>query len=262
MNLMFIGDVHACWHRLYDGISRITRVHDVRAAIQVGDFGFFSRFSASHFGRNGSFHLPIPMYVIDGNHEDHAWLRSQVDRGLCSRWERESNLFFQPRGSIRRIGGVTIGFCGGALHVDRPQEGSLDQMTTNWVSDHEAERAAETFSEHQVDLIVTHSCPHSIGVGMRGRPYLAADAERHITRCGFSAGPMSDCGEPGLLHLWRHLRHFPREWVFGHFHAHHHAEIQGVRFRCVGSIDGSDDRTEPVMYILNTENWAWRALKW
>jgi hypothetical protein len=153
-----------------------------------------------------------------------------------------------------------IGFCGGALHVDQPQVGSSEHGTTNWVTDQEADKAAAMFAMHRSDLIVTHSCPHSIGVGMQGNPYLEEEVERHVTRRGFSAGPLSDCGEPGLLELWKRLRYRPREWVFGHFHQHRVSQVDGVRFRCIGAIDGSDHRAEPVMYVLDTTMWAWTTM--
>lgn len=261
MKLLFIGDVHASWQRLYDGVHRVCREHDVQAAIQVGDFGFLGRFVESIFAGDGGFRFPIPMFVIDGNHEDHSWIREQVECGNCGRWEAKMNLLLKARGSIVMIGDVIVGFCGGALHVDRSQEGSLDRGTTNWVSNVEADRAAAAFSEWKVDLIVTHSCPHSIGVGMRGNTYLSEDMERHISSRGFSAGTISDFGEPGLLRLWSRLRHLPREWVFGHFHVHHVSEVRGVRFRCIGAIDGSDNLPEPVMYVLDTKSWTWETVK-
>jgi len=47
--------------------------YGIEAAIQVGDFGFFAR-DFNEFSQEGPRRLPVPLHVIDGNHEDHGWL--------------------------------------------------------------------------------------------------------------------------------------------------------------------------------------------
>jgi predicted phosphodiesterase len=260
VKVLVIGDTHAAWHRLYDGVQQAFRDHEVEAAIQVGDFGLFKQFEPHPLGDAGRFRFPVPLHVIDGNHEDHKWLKSRIETGVTKKWAEEQNIIVQQRGTIVKLHDITVGFCGGALHADRAQEGSIDRGTTNWVTNREAERAAGTFTDEKVDLIVTHSCPHSIGIGMIGNPHLTELVERNITRKGHDAGPISDCGEPGLLRLWARLRHRPKEWVFGHFHTHRAMEVHGVKFRCVGAIDGSDGRADPLFYILDTTSWIWDTM--
>lgn len=257
--ILFLGDMHAAWHRLADGIATVAAREHIDLAIQVGDFGFFKPYAPAPLGTKSVFSLSVPTYVIDGNHEDHEWLNAQRKNGSCERWAHEQNLNVMPRGSVLRVGDITIGFCGGALHADRRQEGSIDHGTTNWVTFREAETAAATFSRAKVDIIVSHSCPHSIGVGMVGSPYLSEDVERHCIRKGFNPGPIDDCGEPGLLRLWGLLTHHPREWVFGHFHAHRDVMVRSTRFHCIGAIDGSDHRPSPIGYLLDTDSWLFSA---
>jgi predicted phosphodiesterase len=261
MKILVIGDTHAAWHRLFDGVIQACVQHDVQVAIQVGDFGFFKQYAPIPLGNGTALKFPIPLHILDGNHEDHAWLRQRHDDGTTRHWLEDQNIVFQPRGTTSKFEDISVGFCGGALHADRPQHGSIDRGTTNWLTNREAERAADVFNAEKVDMIFTHSCPHSIGVGMAGNPYLAESVERYITRKGFESGPITDCGEPGLLRLWARLRHRPKEWIFGHFHAHKTAAVQGVNFRCVGAIDGSDGLQDPLMYVLDTATRSWTTMK-
>jgi hypothetical protein len=98
--------------------------------------------------------------------------------------------------------------------------------------------------------MVSHSCPAGIGIGISGALHLVEDADRFITRPGFSAGPFHDCGEGNLTRLWRQLPHKPDQWVFGHFHALHDRTIDHTRFVCVGSTDDTDGvpGVRPVIY--------------
>lgn len=260
MRILFLGDTHAAWHRL-DGIIKIcTRDFGVSVAIQVGDFGFFKQYAPNPLGNAGLFRSTIPLHVIDGNHEDHKWIKGQSENGSAKVWSSDQNIIFQPRGSVLDLSGIKIGLCGGALHADRRQSGSIDKKTTNWVTNQEAEMSAEKFTTAKVDIIVSHSCPAGIGVGMSGNPYLAESVDRYISQKGFDAGPISDCGEPGLRHLWHLLRHKPKEWVYGHFHVHRTALVQGVRFRCIGALDGSDHQIDPMCYIFDTSTQSWSKI--
>ena len=259
--ILFLGDLHAAWHRLVDGIAAVAARERIDLAIQVGDFGFFKQYAPHPLGAGSAFRLAVPTYVIDGNHEDHAWLSAQRANGAVERWANDQRLHVMPRGSVLRINDIAIGFCGGALHADRRQEGSIDRGTTNWVTNREAETAAAAFSQAKVDIVVTHSCPHSVGVGMVGNTYLAEDVERHCVRKGFNPGSITDCGEPGLLRLWGHLTHRPREWIYGHFHVHREAQVRDVRFHCIGAIDGSDHQPLPIGYVLDTDGWTFRPVE-
>jgi predicted phosphodiesterase len=258
--ILLLGDCHAAWHRLLDGVATVVARDSIDLAIQVGDFGFFGQYSPAPLGGGSAYRLAVPLHVIDGNHEDHAWLAKQRRAGVLDRWATEQNLHVMPRGAVLQLDDVTIGFCGGALHADRRQEGCIDRGTTNWLTLREARTAAQAFSQAKVDLIVTHSCPHSLGVGMQGNPYLSDSVERYCTLKGHNTGPLGDCGEPGLTHLWGHLTYRPRLWTFGHFHVHHDVVVDRVRFHCLGALDGSDGRAEPIGYLLDTATWRMRPV--
>ena len=117
----------------------------------------------------------------------------------------------------------------------------------------DVERASTAFVATPPDLLVTHSCPAGIGVGMEGARSLNEDVERFIKRAGHHSGPFHDCGEGGLTALWHRLSQRPPTWIFGHFHCIHDRTVVETLFVCVGSSDGSDGAKGPRRVQLDTE---------
>jgi predicted phosphodiesterase len=229
MRVLIVGDVHGR-HAALRALLRQAQVdYRIGAAIQVGDFGFQPDIMA----RAAAIHYPVPLHVIDGNHEDHAWLHRAERSGLTASWRTTANLIYQPRASLAVVGGCTVGFLGGALHVDRPQQHALLQRTPNHILRRQSNQAIALFNRARPDLIVTHSCPCRAGIGMFAQAEHAADVALHIHGAGFDAGPPDDCGESELAHLWAGLTYRPRAWVFGHFHRHHATTVAGVHFMSV-----------------------------
>lgn len=260
MSLLVLGDCHAVWARLITAIDGGHAQHGATAVIQVGDFGFFPIYIPLLIEAMAGRRFPVPVHVIDGNHEDHAWLWGQAAAGVCERWAADLNLIVHRRGDTAVIDGVRVGFLGGALHADRSQHGSTAKGTTNWITNKEADRAASAFAAAEVDLVVTHSCPHSIGVGMAGSPDLFIAVERYIRAKGFDGGPFEDCGEPALTRLWTRLARPPRSWVYGHFHTHRDVQVGSTAFRCVGSCDGSDGKHPTIGHLLDPGTWSWTTV--
>jgi predicted phosphodiesterase len=269
MKIILLGDCHGRLDLLHRQCWEAHQEYGIDAAIQVGDFGFFPKI-LHRFLHEGPRRFPVPVHAIDGNHEDHGWLTACRADGTLSGWEG-ANLFVHPRGSVAQLGGLSVGFIGGALHADRRQEWSgqwsplADGSTpprkrrvprapawANWVTDGDVERTLAAFTATPPDLVVSHSCPASIGIGMVGAMQLIEDVDRFITRAGHHAGPFHDCGEGNLSALWRLLTQKPPLWVFGHFHRIHDRVIDGTRFICVGSADGSDGRADPPPLLLDT----------
>jgi predicted phosphodiesterase len=233
MKVLIIGDVHGAHADLAVLLARVRDAHGIEAAIQLGDFGFQA---ASFAGGFAAGRLPVPVYAIDGNHDDHAWLHRAVKKGETKRWQEVYNLYFQPRASTVRLGGSSAGFLGGALHVDRPQYKHWFRDIANFIMSHERARATHLFNHERPALIVTHSCPADIGIGIQGNPEFAVDIAMHVLSAGFDPGPEHDCGEIELARLWQHLHYRPAAWVFGHFHQQHDRTIDGTRFLCGGTL--------------------------
>lgn len=241
MRVLLVGDVHGQHRRLAASLGRAQADFRIAAAIQVGDFGFYRDLMART--REERLRFPVPLHVIDGNHEDHRWLRRALLTGASRAWRQELNLLYQPRPSVTRLGASRVGFLGGALHVDRPQKHNLWSGVPNYILRRSREHAAALFNQERPELIVTHSCPSRIGIGLHGPPEMQPGVAEHITAAGFDAGPEDDCGEVELARLWLDLSYRPRAWVFGHFHRPHQATVEGTRFVCVGDDLDSPART-------------------
>ena len=269
MLILLLGDSHGRLDLVHQACIEAQVAYGIEAAIQVGDFGFFPKI-LHKFLHEGPRRFPVPLHVIDGNHEDHGWLTTSRATGTLSSWE-EANLHLHARGTVAALGGLRIGFIGGALHADRCQEWAgqwkptandgkplnrrrvpRDPAWANWVTEGDVERTLAAFTATPPDLIVSHSCPAGVGVGMAGALPLIEDVERFVRRAGHHAGPFHDCGEGGLTAIWHRLTQHPPLWVFGHFHCIHDRTLEATRFVCVGSSDGSDGAKIPRPILLDT----------
>jgi predicted phosphodiesterase len=248
MRVLIVGDVHGQHQQLAESLRQAQTDFRIAAAIQVGDFGFYKNL-LTH-AREEKIRFPVPLHVIDGNHEDHPWLRRALLLGAGRTWKHELNLVYQPRPSVASFGTSRVGFLGGALHVDRPQKHNSLTGFPNYILRRSREHAATLFNHQRPDLIVTHSCPSRIGIGIRSSAEMRPGIAEHITAAGFDPGPPEDCGEVELGRLWLDLTYKPRAWVFGHFHRPHQAVVEGTRFVCVSDDFDSPSRT---LVIWDTE---------
>jgi Icc-related predicted phosphoesterase len=241
VRVLIVGDVHGRLPQLAAALRQAQADFRIEVAIQVGDFGF-GRESLQR-AREEHLRFPVPVHAIDGNHEDHAWLSRAVLLGTTRTWQKELNLIYQPRPSAVRLGSSVVGFLGGALHVDRPQRHNLLAGLPNYILRRQRERAAALFNRERCDLMVTHSCPAGIGIGLRSSAEHEHSVGVHVRGAGFDPGPVDDCGEIELARLWEALSHRPSAWVFGHFHRAHQATVEGTRFVSVDDqIDGPTRR--------------------
>lgn len=257
--ILLMGDCHGNFHELIHLQQEAIKANlGIDFCIQVGDFGFYERCFSTLSKMNIS-KFPIKTIAIDGNHCDHGWLKEQ-DHKL---WEEKHNLFYKPRGTIEEIDGSTIAFVGGALNVDRAQEGSINKRTTNYILDVEVHEALEKFLKYpKIDLMVTHTCPHSCGIGMVGHPYFFESIEKFCHNKGHSTGRNEDCGDGALTKLYRGLKVNNVKidnWIFGHFHQLHYKKVDDTYFYCIGSSDISDGKytKSPFIYDTQTKKVDW-----
>jgi predicted phosphodiesterase len=248
MRILIVGDVHGQHRKLAESLQQAQTDFRIAAAIQVGDFGFYKNLMMQ--AREEKIRFPVPLHVIDGNHENHQWLRRALLTGAGRAWRNELNLIYQPRPSVTRFESSKVGFLGGALHVDRPQKHNWLSGFPNYILRRNQEHAAELFNQCRPELIVTHSCPSRIGIGIQSAAEMQPGVAEHITSAGFDPGPREDCGEVELGRLWLNLSYKPRAWVFGHFHRSHQTIIEGTCFACVNDDFDIPSRT---LVIWDTE---------
>ncbi len=251
--ILLTGDVHGNFHELIQlQLEAIKADLGVDLCIQVGDFGYYNR-CFNTLKKMNITKFPIKTIGIAGNHDDWDYIKNSNHKA----WEEEHNLFYKPRGSIEEIDGSIIAFMGGALNVDRAQEGSIDKRTTNYILDVEVHEAVEKFMKYpQIDLMVTHTCPHSCGVGMVGHPYFFESIEKFCHNKGHSTGRNEDCGDGPLTRMYRTLKTANvkiENYVFGHFHQKHYKKVDDTHFYCIGCSDTSDGTFLKHPFIYDTQ---------
>lgn len=224
MKIGFFGDIHENYNSFLEFLSKLSMYKKIDIAIQTGDFGLsFKNLNNINFET-----LTIPLYVIDGNHEDFNLINKPNGLVLINELKK-SNFFYQRRGSVINIDGNIIGFLGGALNVDKKQK----VLSGNVITNDNVNRAITDFNLFEPDIIVTHSCPSGIGIGLKGNPEHGFGIYNYIVMEGYDPGPNNDVGESELTRLWKNLKTKPKHWIFGHFHQFHQTKLGDTSFSCL-----------------------------
>jgi Icc-related predicted phosphoesterase len=149
--LAFLGDIHGD-HEAFQAVLDEVVKFEFTALIQVGDFGWYKN-TIPHFR---AMKFPIPVYFIDGNHEEFPLLR-----GITDVTEMSENLFFVPRGTVLMLDDRKVAFMGGAASVDKDIRLSLG---ASWYDDENIrnEEIRRLDGVEGVDILVTHAPPQSI----------------------------------------------------------------------------------------------------
>ncbi len=228
MRIGLFGDVHGNYDIFYKMLMHSYEKQNISVAFQVGDFGL----SEAIFEYKELFDLPVPLYIVDGNHEDFKFISKSIQSNAPLKWAAH-NLYFQTRGSTAPIETIIAGFLGGALNVDRPQRRKDGNVITN----DDINRAYLNFSKTPPDIILSHSCPAGIGLGMLGHPSHALGVANYIIMAGYDPGPKFDYGELQITRLWERMQKRPKLWAYGHFHQFQIRKIEDTQFVCLPRID-------------------------
>lgn len=184
-NVMLLGDTH--------GDLKFTRSaivwaadNDVDRIVQVGDFGFWPRTNNGkkflHDVGKKSVEMHVPLYFLDGNHEDHLLLDS-----LRARHVPEGNMpdgfmnygkypvTYIDRGTTWEWGGVKFGAFGGAFSIDRRHRIENHGHYGWFANEMPDESKIEALGT--VDVLLTHDSP-IVPPSMYGRNFKADETSR------------------------------------------------------------------------------------
>jgi len=158
---MMLGDTHGDRGFTKNAISW-AEANGVDCVVQVGDFGFWPRTNNGqrflHDVGKHSHELKIPLYWLDGNHEDHDYIDSLLRRsdGQVFIPYGKYPLYFIPRGTVWNWGGVRFGAYGGACSIDRglripnsPSYGWFEQEMPD----------PDKMPRGPIDVLLTHDAP-------------------------------------------------------------------------------------------------------
>lgn len=170
--IAFAGDWHgdAVWAK--ESLMYANK-NDADVMIQLGDFGIWPGAFGKKYRRDVSEHAQkhrIPVFFIDGNHEDFDWLlRQNLDAdGLRP---VEPGVTHIPRGFRWECQGLIFGALGGGTSLDKPRR---QEGVSWWSQEAITIQQANTFAdEGNLHVMLTHDCPEGTNIpGITHREYV------------------------------------------------------------------------------------------
>lgn len=163
--LLIAGDTHGnVSHAAY--LIREARINRCDLILQIGDFGFFwpGQKSWKMLERMLD-QANLPLYFIDGNHDDYTFLKSINAFGAGHMTAITPHITYIPRGLIWQWSGKRFMAMGGAVSIDADQriEGR-SWWREEMVSYADMDRAATNLQKNdaRIDVLITHDCPEGV----------------------------------------------------------------------------------------------------
>lgn len=215
----FAGDWHGNGRWAQEAIRHAAKL-GADAIVHLGDFGWWVEGAQTHqylecVARTLA-EFGLPLYWVDGNHEDHGRIAGALEVSGGQPWsdERYPNIVHLPRGFRWDWHGKTWLAMGGAHSVDRvariPGKSWWD---AEHISDEEIDRA---IGGGRVDILVSHDCPGGVPIPGIGDddvdPYVEGTAK------GFPPSEIIAAREH--RDRLRRVCDAVRPWVI--FHGHYH----------------------------------------
>lgn len=211
LRTLYVGDIHGDYAALRSVVlAALDRMPSIDRVVQVGDFGYWPR----HRQDYSSLLLPVPLFFIDGNHEDHHLLRMRgaelpgpVDEDCPAHWI--------PRGYVHD----GIAYMGGGTSIDRFSriEGE-DWFPTENIGEDEVARTIQQLVASPVKVIVAHETTSGAFHQIRQLGWSPVDRNRDL-----------------LEELFLAAR--PRAYIHGHYHFFREYEYLGCRFFSLANPD-------------------------
>lgn len=214
---LLVGDIHSDFES-FEVMVRFMLHHvaGIGRVVQVGDFGFWP--SQPYWLWYPKSTLSVPVYFIDGNHEDHIALQAAAT-DTPSRVSEQYDAFYIPRG----YAGDGFVYCGGATSYDRRyRTEGLDWFPEENITDAQIQRGMQNVRDHiqnsSFRIMVAHET--------------IREAFRLIRRPGWG---FADQNRERLEELFHAVR--PQLYIHGHYHFYSDYEYMGCRFICLQNLD-------------------------
>lgn len=167
MKIGLIGDIHRneAWIKV---VMDRCKAENADAAVFLGDWGYTLDLEWRKLTSALVEKLGIPIYWIDGNHDNHEYIREHLSSPdeFNEFWP---GVFYIPRGHVWTWEGVTFMGVGGAYSIDweRRTLGSAEAVpTVSWLWQPEELTVAEfhniTAKDEKVQVMLTHDAPHGV----------------------------------------------------------------------------------------------------
>jgi Icc-related predicted phosphoesterase len=168
IRILLSGDTHGD-EDLVPYLFSTASDNSVDAIYQLGDFGYFPNIPrfARFLAQVSSLATlsGIPVFFIDGNHDDHFSLNPSRGFKCHSFVTVSSNVFWIPRGHLWSVAGVRFAALGGAYSVDR------FTRTVGRDIFPDLERPVPSdfthMLDHTCDVLLTHDAPYLIDIGKK-----------------------------------------------------------------------------------------------
>lgn len=165
MKIMFLGDTHGD-NAFTKSALTFCSENGIDRVVQVGDFGYWPRINAGqnfiHEVAKRSADVGVPLYWLDGNHEDHKVLQGKVPDPvdfvrIADKYARERPIWYIPRGMSWEWEGTRFGAFGGAFSIDRYRRFE-DDGRYGWFAN-EMPDESKIAGLGKVDVLLTHDAP-------------------------------------------------------------------------------------------------------
>lgn len=209
--------VAGCWHRDLEWADTAMRSAKERGAdilIHTGDFGYNYPGGFVNGMQRLVDRYDLPVAFIDGNHDDHRFLRKlpQASDGSGHLGHR---LHYLPRAFRWQWGEVTFLALGGARSVDRARR-HLDREPYWWSTETITGRDIAAAQKHgPVDVLVSHDAPSGV---------LIPNFDRYSFGYGDTEILAAQAHRQALRDVVDHVR--PRLIIHGHYHVYHSQSVE------------------------------------
>lgn len=195
--ILAIGDVHGDPDYVRLAIDKAIASKCVQI-VQLGDFGYSPHTDEGKAFLNRIKDPEIPIFWIDGNHDNHDWLEHDADEPI----EIEKGIYYLPRGYRWMIGDQTLMALGGAESIDKDSRTvGYNYWLNEGLSYSDIERA---IAPGCIDILFCHDCPtRAEDFAMNNR---SPNPIGKATRDGLDA-VIEQCKPRRVLHGHHHYRY-------------------------------------------------------